>query len=397
LALSDVRCRKAVCPEEKRQVKLSDERGLFLLVNSRGGKYWRWNYRWQGKQRTAAFGVYPEITLKEAREKRDQARAVLRDGRDPGKERSRRRCNLFEKVAEEWLDVRRHDLAASTVRLIEMRLKNDINPVIGDIGIGDMRASDVLEMLQIICDRGAVATAHRCRAMVGQVMRYGIVTGRCESDPTPALKGAIRKPSVKSMAAMLDPKQIGAMLRGIDDYCGTYVVRCALQLNLLTFVRPSELRLAWWAEFDLGGGEWRVPAERMKMKDRGDHIVPLATQAVEILNGLHQATGFGALVFPSPFDPKKPLSANTLNHALRRMGIDKNRQVVHGFRAMARTLLAEQGWSAEVIERQLAHAEQSRVVAAYNRAEFLPERRRMMQVWADFLDELRIKGETRTG
>ncbi len=397
MALSDLKCRRSKCPDGKNQIKLTDAHGLYLLVKKMGGKYWRWDYVWQGKRKTLALGVYPDVTLKDAREARDQARGRRREGRDPGREKVRRRCNLFEKVAEEWLEVRRHDLAASTVRLIEMRLKNDINPVIGDIGIGDMRASDVLGMLQIICDRGAVATAHRCRAMVGQIMRFGIVTGRCESDPTPALKGAIRKPSVKSMAAMLEPKQIGAMLRGIDDYSGTYVVRCALQLNLLTFVRPSELRLAEWAEFDLDGGEWRVPAERMKMKDRGDHIVPLATQAVDILNELHQSTGFGALVFPSPFDPKKPLSANTLNHALRRMGIEKNRQVVHGFRAMARTLLAEHGWTAEIIERQLAHAEQSRVVAAYNRAEFLPERRRMMQAWGGYLDELRIKGETRLG
>jgi len=389
MALSDVKCRKTRCPDDKKQIKITDAHGLYLLITDRGGRYWRWNYRWQGKQRTLAIGVYPDVTLAEAREARDQARAMLRDGRDPGRERGRKRGNRFRDVAGEWMDMRRHDLADSTVRLIEMRLVNDILPHIGDIPVADVRASDVLAMLQAVCERGAVETAHRCRSIVGQVLRYAIVTGRAESDPTPALKGAIRRPDTKSMATMLEPDAIGAMLRGIDAYGGSMVVRCALMLNILTFVRPSELRLARWDEFDLDAAEWRVPAARMKMKNRGDHIVPLADQAVDLLRELQAVTGYSDLVFPSPWGTNKPISTNTLNHALRRMGISKNRQVVHGFRAMARTLLAEQGWNPEFIERQLAHVEQSRVVAAYNRAEHLPERRRMMQAWADYLDAVK--------
>jgi len=292
-------------------------------------------------------------------------------------------------VAAEWVELRRGELAASTVRLIEMRLKNDINPVIGGMAVGQVRAADILGMLHNVCGRGAVETAHRCRSIVGQVLRYAIVTGRAEHDPTPALKGAIRRPDSKHMATLLKPADIGDMLRRIDNYQGTMVARCALMLNIMTFLRPGELRQAAWAEIDLDAALWMVPAARMKMKNRGDHIVPLARQAVDLLRELHRATGYGPLVFPGRLNPADPIAYNTLNHALRRMGIDKNKQVAHGFRAMARTLLAERGWRAEIIERQLAHAEQSRIVAAYNRAEFLAERREMMQDWADYLDALR--------
>lgn len=391
MALSDVRCRKAVCPEGRKQIKLSDAGGLFLLVNDRGGKYWRMNYRFDGKQRTLAIGVYPEVTLAEARGKRDMARATLRDRRDPAVSMRRSRARAFEAVAAEWMNMRRHELAASSVRMLEMRLKNDINPAIGGIDVGDVRAADILELLQVVCDRGAVETAHRCRALIGQVLRYAIVTGRAENDPTPALRGAIRRPDSRSMAAMLNPDDIGGMLRLIDGYNGTLVVRNALLLNIYTFVRPSELRLARWSEFNLHRSEWRVPAERMKMKGRGDHIVPLASQSVDLLREMEPVSGFGDLVFPGVRSYAQPISANTLNHALRRIGIDKTKQVAHGFRAMARTLLAEQGWPAETIERQLGHAERSKVVAAYNRAEHLPERRKMMQAWADYLGQLRIK------
>jgi len=390
MALSDVKCRKAKCPDGRRQVKLTDERGMYLLVTAAGGRYWRMNYRWQGKQRTLALGVYPEVTLAAAREKRDRARAVLRDGRDPARDGKRAAGRRFRDVAEEWLSIRRHELAEGTLRTIMMRLRNDINPAIGDMHVDHIRAADVLAMLQHICERGAVETAHRCRSLTGQILRYAIATGRAESDPTPALKGAIRRPDTQSMAAMLKPEDIGAMLRSIEGYSGTLIVRTALMMLAYTFVRPGELRLARWSEVNPDRGEWRIPAARMKMKGRGDHIVPLSRQVMALLDAVHPVSGYGALVFPGQRSPFRPISDNTLNNALRRMGIGHDRQVAHGFRAMARTLLAEQGWRPEIIERQLAHAEHSKVVAAYNRAEFLPERRKMMQAWADYLDGLRL-------
>ncbi len=388
MPLSDVKCRQARCPDGKRMVKLTDARGMFLLVTDRGGKYWRMNYRWMGKQRTLALGVYPEVTLAVARETRDMARAVLRDGRDPAREKLQRVANRFEAVAGEWLELRRSELAGSTLRIIEMRLKNDINPCLGDMPVARIRAADVLSMLQNICKRGAVETAHRCRSLTGQILRYAIVTGRAENDPTPALKGAIRRSDPHSMAAMLEPGDIGRMLASIEGYGGTLIVRNALLMLAYTFVRPGELRQACWTEIRWDAAEWRIPAARMKMKGRGTHIVPLSRQAVDLLRQLQSISGHGGLIFPGTRTPLRPISDNTLNHALRRMGITHDQHVAHGFRAMARTLLAEQGWKPEYIERQLAHAEQSRVAAAYNRAEFLPERRRMMQAWADYLDGL---------
>jgi len=390
MALSDLKCRRAKCPEDKKQIKLTDEKGMHLLVN-KSGKYWRFDYRYADKRKTMAFGVYPETSLIEARAKRDEARKTLRDGRDPGKERQIQQENNFEAIAKEWLTIRKLELAPSTTRLTEMRLKNDINPHIGDLPVNTIRASDILSMLQNICDRGAEETAHRCRSIVGQVLRYAIVTNRAESDPTPALRGAIRRPEGTPMATMLDPKEIGKMMRGIDNYKGTPVVRIALQLIALLFVRPGNLRFATWSEINWKKAEWRIPAHKMKIKNKGDHIVALSTQALALLHELHPITGHGELIFPGVRSPMKPISENTLNHALRYTGVGKGKQVAHGFRAMARTLLAEEGWNPEYIESQLAHAKQSKVIAAYDRAKFLKERKEMMQAWADHLDELKAE------
>jgi len=390
--LTDAKCRRARCPDGRRFVKLTDGGGMFLLVTDAGGRYWRMNYRFGGKQKTLALGVYPVVPLAQAREKRARAKVLLRDGFDPALEMRRRAAHRFDAVAREWLEMRRPELADSTVRVVEMRLINDINPVIGHIGVDRIRAADVLGMLRAVCARGAVETAHRCRTIVGQILRYAIVTGRAESDPTPALRGAIQRPDARHMPAILDPELIGDMLRRIDAYAGTMVVRNALRLIIYTFVRPGELRLARWDEFDLAVAEWRIPAARMKMKDRGDHIVPLARQAVAVLREMAPVSGYAEMVFPGVRDARRPISNNTLNHALRRMGIGKDVQVAHGFRAVARTLLAEQGWNPEYIELQLAHAERNSVVAAYNRARHLPQRREMMQAWADYLDGLKQSG-----
>jgi len=389
MALSDLKCRKAKCPADKKQIKFTDGHGMHLLVNDAGGKYWRFNYRFQSKQKTMAFGVYPEIGLAEAREKRDAARKIVRDGRDPNKEHQIEKENHFEAIAAEWLALRKLELEPSTIRLTEMRLINDIYPHLGSMPIASVKAADILRLLKATCDRGAVSTAHRCRSIVGQILRYAIVTGRSESDPTPALKGAIQRPNIKSMAATLDPKEIGQMLRSMESYTGTAVVRIALQLIAILFLRPGELRFGEWSEINWETAEWRIPDDRMKMKGRGDHIVPLPEQAIALLRELHQITGHGTLIFPGIRSPMKPISNNTLNHALRYMGIDKSKQVAHGFRAMARTLLAELGWEPEYIERQLAHAEQNKVTAAYNRAKHLVKRKEMMQAWADYLDELK--------
>jgi len=388
MALSDLKCRRAKCPENRKQIKLTDGKGMHLLVN-KSGKYWRMDYRHADKRKTMALGVYPETGLADARAKRDAARKVLRDGRDPGKERQIQQENSFEAIAAEWMTIRKLELAESTTRLTAMRLKNDINPAIGHLPVSKVRASDVLAMLQGICDRGAAETAHRCRSITGQILRYAIVTNRAESDPTPALRGAIRRPEGKRMATMLDPVEIGKMLRGMRAYTGTPVVRIALQLIVLLFVRPGNLRYAEWPEINWKKSEWRIPAHKMKIKNRGDHIVALSTQAIELLRELQPITGHGVLIFPGVRSPLKPISENTLNHALRYIGIEKGAQVAHGFRAMARTLLAEEGWNPEYIESQLAHAKQSKVIAAYDRAKYLKERREMMQAWSDYLEKLR--------
>jgi len=388
MALSDLKCRRAKLPEGKKQIKLTDGKGMHLLIN-KSGKYWRMDYRHADKRKTIALGVYPEIGLSEARDKRDEARKSLRDGRDPSKERQIQQNNSFEAIAAEWMTIRKLELAESTTRLTEMRLKNDINPHLGAMPVNSVRASDILAMLQNICDRGAEETAHRCRSIVGQILRYAIVTNRSESDPTPALRGAIRRPEARPMPTTLDPIEIGKMLRGMRDYTGTPVVRIALQLIALLFVRPGNLRFAEWTEINWKKSEWRIPAHKMKIKNKGDHIVALSIQAIDLLRELQAITGHGALIFPGIRSPLKPISENTLNHALRYIGIAKGKQVAHGFRAMARTLLAEEGWNPEYIESQLAHAKQSKVIAAYDRAKYLKERREMMQAWADYLDDLK--------
>ena len=372
--------------------KLADERGLFLLVRPNGSRWWRFKYRRPGthKENLLSLGVYPDVSLRKARERRDEARRLLADGIDPGDKRKAEQAagaETFEAIAREWFAKYEPTWVQDHANRIMRRLERDAFPWIGSKPVASVTAPDILAVLRRIDERGARETSHRARTNIGQVIRYAIATGRASFDPTPSLRGAIPQPYERHHASITEPEGIGALLRTIDGYDGYFPTRCALQLAPLLFVRPGELRHAEWAEIDLDAAEWRIPADKMKM--RSIHIVPLAAQAVAILRELAPLTGSGKYVFPSVRTRARPMSENTVNAALRRMGFDKGTMTGHGFRSMASTLLNEQGWNRDAIERQLAHAERDAVRAAYNYAEHLPERRRMMQAWADYLDGLR--------
>jgi integrase len=380
---------KAAKPAAK-PVKLFDAGGLFLIVTPAGGKWWRLKYRFQGRAKTLSLGTYPLVGLKDAREKRDELRRQLARGIDPGVVRKackESQANTFEALALEWHAKFKHTWTAEHAERIRARLKADVFPWLGAKSIRDITAPELLAVVRRIEARGALDTAHRALANCGQVFRYAIATGRAERDPSGDLRGALPSVKPKHHASITDTKAIGALLRAIDGYQGHFVTRCALQLAPLVFVRPGELRAAEWVEFDLDNAEWRIPASRMKM--RTTHVVPLSRQAVAILRELHPLTGRGKYVFPSLRTGDRPMSENTINAALRRLGYDKGEMTGHGFRSMASTLLNEQGWHHDAIERQLAHVERNAVRGAYNYAEHLPERRRMIQAWADFLDGLR--------
>lgn len=376
----------------EKQYKLTDGAGMYLLVRPDGSKYWRMDYRFQGRRKTLALGVYPEVPLKRAREKRDEARQQLADGIDPSHvkkaaKRAASGADSFEAVTHEWHAKYKATWAESHSKRILRRLERDIFPWIGRRSIADIRAPELLDVLRRIERRGAVETAHRAKQNCGQVFRYAIATGRADRDPSADLRGALPPPKSRNFASVKDPGQVGALLRAIDGYEGSLVTRCALQLLPLVFVRPGELRHAEWGEFALVDAEWRIPAE--KMKSRQPHIVPLSSQALAILHELQPLTGRSHYVFPGVRSAKRPMSENTVNAALRRLGYAGDEMTGHGFRSMASTLLNEQGWNRDAIERQLAHAERDGVRAAYNYAEYLPVRRQMMQAWADYLDSLK--------
>jgi integrase len=378
---------------KKTPYTLRDGFGLLLVVKPEGGKLWRFDYRrpGSGKRNTLSLGTYPDVSLKRAREKRDDARKLLADGIDPGDKRKAEAladAETFEAVAREWFAMHEPNWAPGHSSKIIRRLECDVFPWIGSKPIASITAPDVLAVLRRIESRGVIETAHRARVNIGQVMRYAIATGRATADPTPSLRGALTPWTSSHRAAVTDPDKVGELLRAIDGYSGSYTVHAALRLAPLFFVRPGELRTAEWAEFDLDGAQWNLPAHKMKM--RQPHIVPLATQAVAILRALYPLTGSGRYVFPGGRSTKRPLSNNALNAALRRMGYDKDAMTTHGFRAMARTILDEHlGFRPDFIEHQLAHAVRDPLGRAYNRTAHLPERRKMMQAWADYLDSLR--------
>jgi integrase len=374
-------------------VKMFDEKGLFLLLNPTGSRWWRFKYRFDDKEKLLSFGTYPEVSLKDARLKREEARRQVAAGIDPGEHRKAQKAartgqaaNSFEIVAREWFAKFSPNWATSHSDKIIRRLERDIFPWVGTKPIADVSAPDVLTCLRRVEGRGAVETAHRIVQNCGQVFRYAIATGRAVRDPAADLRGALPPVKEKHHASLTEPKAIGELLRAISGYQGSLVTACALRLAPLVFVRPGELRKAEWAEFNFDAAEWRIPGERMKMREQ--HIVPLSRQAVAVLRELQALTGQGKFVFPGARTNGRPMSENTVNAALRRLGYGSDDMTGHGFRSMASTLLNEQGWHRDAIERQLAHAERNAVRAAYNYAEHLPERKRMMQAWADYLDGL---------
>jgi integrase len=391
MALTHVAIRSAK-PREK-AYKLTDEKGLFLFITSNGGKYWRFKYRFGGKEKKLAFGVYPEVSLAEARERRDQARKLLANDVDPGvvKQAAKNAIvlateNSFQLVALEWYGKFSAKWVASHGDRTLRRLEKDVFPWIGNRPICEIKAPELLTVLRRIENRGAIETAHRIHQICGQVFRYAIATGKAERDISSDLRGALPPTRKRHHATIVEPKKIAELLKAIQSYEGYFVTKCALQLAPLFFVRPGELRKAEWSEFNFETAEWRIPAEKMKMQ--ATHIVPLSTQAISILRELETLTGNNQYVFPSIRTLRRPMSDNTVLGALRRLGYSKEEMTGHGFRSMASTLLNEQGWNRDAIERQLAHAERNNIRAAYNYAEYLPERRKMMQHWADYLDAL---------
>jgi integrase len=382
---------------------LPDGGGLGLEVQPSGAKWWRLRFRVDGKERMLSLGTHPEVSLKDARERREQVRRDLAAGIDPSAKRKAEKetrtelaANTFEAVAREW------HKAVHTAKVSEghaarnlLRLEQDAFPWFGALPIADITAPKLLEALRKVEARGAIETAHRVRQVCGQVFRYGIATGRCERDPAADLRDTLQPVIVTHHAAILDPKQVGALLRAFDDYQGMPTTRAALKLAPLVFLRPGELRQAEWAEFDLDAGMWTIPAARMKRTKQqkvsgAPHLVPLSSQAVAILRDLEPLTGRGRYLFPSPRGATRPMSENGVLSALRRMGYGKDEMSGHGFRAMARTLMAERLNIPEaVIEAQLAHAVKDSLGRAYNRTEFVEQRRQMMQRWADYLDSLK--------
>lgn len=375
--------------------KVTDDRGLFLLVHPNGSKYWRFKYRFANREKLLSFGVYPEVSLAEARARRDEARKLIMQGTDPSiaKQETKKAeeevlYNNFESVAREWHQKYSLRWVPSHSQRIIRRLECDIFPWIGSLPIATIKAPTLLTLLRRIEERGALETAHRALQNCGQIFRYAIATGRAERDPTGDLRGALPPPKVNSFAAILDPKKLGQLLRAIEIYQGSFITKCALRLAPLVFVRPVELRKAEWTEIDLELGEWNIPAEKMKM--RQPHLVPLSRQAIAILRELHPLTGNGKYIFPCVRTPSRPMSDNTINSALKRLGYDSTEMTTHGFRATARTILDETlGFRPDIIEHQLAHTVKDPNGRAYNRTSHLPARREMMQKWADYLDELK--------
>lgn len=378
-------------------IKLFDERGLFLIVTPSGGKWWRLKYRFDNKEKLLSLGVYPDVSLKAARKRRDELRTLLANGIDPGVHRkvmeaahTDRAANSFEIIAREWFAKHSPNWAPSHSDKIIKRLERDIFPWIGGRPIAEINAQEILVSLRRVEARGALETAHRAQQNCGQVFRYAVATGRALRDPCGDLRGALPPVKGEHFAAITEPAAVGELLRAIDGFRGTFIVQCALRLAPLFFVRPGELRKAEWAHVDLDNAEWRYIASKTK----AEHLVPLASQAVAILRELHAQTGHGRYVFPGR-DPQKSMSEAAINAALRRLGYDTKTEITgHGFRAMARTILHEAiGIAPEIIEHQLAHRVPDSLGTAYNRTKFIKERCAMMQQWADYLEGLAKGGK----
>ncbi|MDR1134411.1 MAG: tyrosine-type recombinase/integrase [Synergistaceae bacterium] len=384
MPLTDIKV-KALKPREKRYQE-SDSDGLYIEVMTSGKKYWRLRYFKGGKRSWTTIGEYPATGLQEARERRNDLRKKLRDNipliQQPG---------LFSAIAEEWANAHESKLSSEKYKKdIWSRLKSHILPFIGNKDITAISSLDIIPIITRLTEMHSFEMASRVRNICAQIFRYAISTGRAANDPTAALRGAIIAPPAKRLASLTNPVEVAQLLRSIDAYPQP-IVKMAMQFSALTFCRPGEIRHAEWVE--ISGDEWRIPERKMKM--RRPHIVPLSRQAVDVLGKIRQLTGFGGYVFPNNRSPKgdRPMSENTVLVALRSMSYTKDQMTAHGFRSMASTLLNENGFNVDWIERQLAHVEGNSVRAAYNYAEYLPERRKMMQWWADYLDELRQSAE----
>lgn len=393
MALNDTKIRNTK-PSEK-QTKLYDTDGLFMIVAPAGGKWWRFKYRFGGKEKLISLGSYPEITLADARQRRDDARKLVANGVDPSmfkKEQQTAKVELtensFEFVAREWFAKFTAEWSKVHTATVKERLERDVFPYIGTKNIAAIKAPELLAVLQRIESRGALDTAHRTRNHCGQVFRYAIATGRADRDPSGDLKGALPPVEYGNRAAVTDPKELAILLRAVDNYKGSFVVKCAMQLLPMLFCRPGELRHMEWTEIDYEARQWNIPAGKMKMKQA--HAVPLPSQALIILDELRPLTGHSKYAFPCHRSPLRCMSDNAINAGLRRMGFEKSDVTAHGFRATARTLLHEiLQFDPDAIEAQLAHAVPDRLGTAYNRTKHLTVRTTMMQQWADYLDGLK--------
>lgn len=384
-----------------------DGGGLFLLVTEAGSKLWRFKYRIDGKERLLALGVYGtkagEVTLKAAREKHGEARKLVAQGIDPSKHRKAERmakrvsaANSFELVALEWLETKAGEWVEDHSRKVRRWLEQHVFPSIGAAPIGTIEAPEVLEALRKVVKRGTLNTAHRLRETIGSVFRYAIATGRAQRNPAADLRDALPVAQQRHFAAVTDPADVRGLMLSLEGYQGSAVTLAALRLSPLLFQRPGELRSAEWSEVDLDAAEWRIPAKRQKLKRAAkenartpDHVVPLPTQAVAILRELQRLTGEGKYLFPGLRTASRPMSENTVNAALRRLGYGPEQMTGHGFRHMASTRLNELGWNPDAIERQLSHKDRNTIRATYNQAQYLAERSKMMQAWADYLDGLK--------
>lgn len=387
MPLTNIVC-KNTKPIDKIQ-RLFDGGGLYLEISRKGHKYWYLKYRYLGKEKRLSFGVYPQVSLKDARNMRDKAKRQLADNIDPSfvKKQAKREIfikteNQFEIIAREWHETKKEVWSARHAKTVMTRLKADIFPYLGDIPINEIKAPDLLSALRKIEERGALDIAKRARQTCGQIFRYAVATGRAETDISFALRDTLKSVK-KTHYASLNENELPEFLSKLKDYDGHIQTQLAIKFTILTFTRTGEVRGALWDEIDLDKKEWRIPAERMKMNQL--HIVPLSNQVIELLNTLKQLAGDNKYIFPSQSSSVKPMSENTMLYAVYRMGYH-SRTTVHGFRSTASTILNEQGFRPDVIERQLAHGEQNAIRAAYNHAQYLPERRQMMQHWADYID-----------
>ena len=371
--------------------KLTDGGGMYLLVTPKGQKWWRFDYRISGRRKTVGLGVYPVVSLKLARERRREARELVAKGQDPSdarKAQKAERVYTLAVVAAEWLAEMQPNWVPKHYVKVLGRLEQHVLPWLGQRPLTEIQAADIEPLLSRLQARGTLESAHRVREHIGQIFRWAIRKRKAKLDPTQELRGFLPGRKAKHFASLTEPRQIAALLRAIDGYQGHFITQQALRLAPLVFVRPGELRHAEWREIDLDAVEWRIPASKMKM-DRA-HLVPLSRQAIAVLAAIQPVTGRGQYVFPSLRSGARPMSENTVTGALRRLGYSGDEMTGHGFRSLASTRLNEMGRNRDAIERQLAHVENSRVRAAYNHAEYLGERRQMMQAWADYLDALKL-------